>query len=54
MDNLAELEKYARKNNIPVLLDESAKFLTEFVKKYKYGSTYVVIFRKKEGERVED
>ena len=26
----------------------------EFVKKYKYGSTYVVIFRKKEGERVED
>lgn len=26
----------------------------EFVKKYKYGSTYVVIFRKKEGERIED
>ena len=36
MENLAELEKFARKNNIPVLLDDSAKFLADFVSKNKF------------------
>ena len=36
MNNLVELEKFARKNNIPVLLDDSAKFLADFVSKYKF------------------
>ena len=38
MDSLAELEKYARKNNIPVLLDDSARFLADFVKKNEFKS----------------
>lgn len=33
MNNLQELEKYARKNGIPVLLGDSAKFLAEFTNK---------------------
>ena len=36
MNNLQQLEKFARKNNIPVLLDDSAKFLADFVKKHQF------------------
>lgn len=36
MEHLQKLEKFARANNIPVLLDESAKFLAEFVKKHQF------------------
>lgn len=32
MDILQNLEKFARENHIPVLLDDSAKFLAQFVK----------------------
>ncbi len=34
--NLQELEKFARKNNIPVLLGDSAEFLAGFVEKHKF------------------
>lgn len=37
MKNLEELEKFARKNNIPVLLDDSAKFLAEFTNKNQFN-----------------
>lgn len=33
MDTLQTLEHFARENHIPVLLDDSAKFLAEFVEK---------------------
>ena len=36
MNDLQQLEKFARKNNIPVLLDHSAKFLADFVKKHQF------------------
>ncbi len=36
MEHLQKLEKFARANNIPVLLDDSAKFLAEFVKKHQF------------------
>jgi len=36
MNDLQQLEKFARKNNIPVLLDDSAKFLADFVKKHQF------------------
>jgi len=36
MDVLEHLEKFARANNIPVLLDDSAKFLAEFVNKNQF------------------
>lgn len=38
MEILAEIEKFARQNHIPVLLDDSAKFLAEFVAKFKPNS----------------
>ena len=38
MEILNELEKFARQNHIPVLLDNSAKFLSEFVAKFKPNS----------------
>ena len=36
MEVLEQLEKFARANNIPVLLDDSAKFLAEFVSKNQF------------------
>ena len=33
---LQNLENFARNNNIPVLLDDSAKFLAEFVSKKQF------------------
>ena len=36
MDYLATLEKFARDNHIPVLLDDSAKFLGDFVYKNQF------------------
>ncbi len=36
MEYLDELEKLARKNHIPVLLDDSAKFLYDFVQKKQF------------------
>ena len=36
MSDLIALEKYARQNGIPVLLDQSAKFLAEFVDKKQF------------------
>ncbi len=36
MDILSTLEKYARLNHIPVLLDESVRFLADFVKKGQF------------------
>lgn len=35
-DTLKTLENFARKNHIPVLLDDSAKFLSEFVKNKQF------------------
>lgn len=36
MEVLEQLEKFARENHIPVLLDDSAKFLAEFVSKKEF------------------
>ena len=36
MEVLEQLEKFARENHIPVLLDDSAKFLAEFVTKKQF------------------
>ena len=36
MEELKILEKFARENHIPVLLDDSAKFLAEFLKQKQY------------------
>ena len=36
MDYLNSLEHFARQNHIPVLLDDSAKFLAEFVKNHSF------------------
>jgi len=36
MDTLLKLEKFARENKIPVLLDDSAKFLADFVCKKQF------------------